>query len=89
MRTFKVISLSVGGSNNKIFKSGDIVTENQFPQGNADKLVKGGFLKEILEDKPKAPVKSVLAEINSEEAEKSEVEETSFEDKKSKKSKRY
>lgn len=40
-----VICLSVGGLGNKIFKSGDSVTDANFPPGNAEKLVAEGFLK--------------------------------------------
>ncbi len=58
MRKFKVIALSVGGLNNKIFRSGDMVQENNFPQGNVDTLVKEGFLKEIQAPK-KQPRKRV------------------------------
>lgn len=44
MRTFKVITSSVGGTNNKIYQGGDEVTEDNFPPGNADQLVAQGFL---------------------------------------------
>jgi hypothetical protein len=46
MKTYIVISLTVGGLGNKIFNYGDIVNESNFPSGNADKLVEQGFLKE-------------------------------------------
>lgn len=58
MTKYKVVALSVGGLNKKIYNSGDIVTSDNFPAGNAELLVKGGFLEEIKEkvktDKPKA-----------------------------------
>lgn len=48
MRKFKVVALSVGaGKGKKIYNSGDIVTENNFPAGIADDLVKKKFLKEV------------------------------------------
>lgn len=47
---FKVIALSVGGSGNKIFNHGEIVTENQFPKGNAEILVAKGFLELVKTD---------------------------------------
>lgn len=46
MRSAKVIVTDVGGKGKKIFHYGDVVTENSFPVGNFDKLIKGGFLKE-------------------------------------------
>jgi len=39
MKKYKVISLSVGGMNNKIYKSQDIVREDSFYPGHAEKLV--------------------------------------------------
>lgn len=45
MVEYKVIALSVGGKGNKIFHSGDIVSDKNFPDGNAEKLVELGFLK--------------------------------------------
>lgn len=48
MKKFKVIALSVGGSNNRIFHSGDIVDESNFPKGNAELLVEKDFLKPII-----------------------------------------
>lgn len=54
-KTYKVIALSVGGLNNKIFNSGETVTADNFPRGNAEDLVKQGFLQEVKppEDKKK------------------------------------
>ncbi len=43
-KKYKVIALSVGGLNNKIYHSGDIVLETAFINGRADELVKSGFL---------------------------------------------
>lgn len=53
MAKYKVKSLYLGGLGNKIFKSGDEVTEKNFPQGNAEKLCKKGFLEKVNE-KPEA-----------------------------------
>ncbi len=50
MKKYKVISLSVSAPKNKIFKSGAIVSENNWGPGIADNLVRQGFLKEISED---------------------------------------
>lgn len=46
MRTAKVIALHVGGLGNRIFNSGDTVTESNFPTNNFDRLINTGFLKE-------------------------------------------
>lgn len=43
-KKYKVIALSVGGARNKVYKSGDIVTAESFPPGNAEKLVATGFI---------------------------------------------
>lgn len=50
MKTYKVIALSVGALNNKIFNSGDIVKENAFLPGRADQLVKEKFLEPVITD---------------------------------------
>lgn len=44
MKKFKVVVLSLGGLGNKIFESGDIVSEDAFPVGSVEKLVEQGFL---------------------------------------------
>lgn len=44
-KKYKVVSITVGGAHNKIFNSGDIVTEDQFPMGQAEAYVKSGHLK--------------------------------------------
>lgn len=46
-----VKSLYLGGLGNKVFKSGDEVTEANFPDGNAAKLVQQGYL---IEAEPQA-----------------------------------
>lgn len=61
MANYKVIALSVGGKGNKIFNSGDIVTELNFPEGNAAKLVDEGFLEPI--DAPEPTVELPAKEI--------------------------
>lgn len=43
MASFKVIALSLGGLRNKIFQSGDVVTQEQLPV-SVDELVDKGFL---------------------------------------------
>jgi hypothetical protein len=47
MKKYKVLALSVSGKGKKIFESGDTVTEENFPEGNAEALVKTGHLKRI------------------------------------------
>ncbi|MFN8317147.1 MAG: hypothetical protein U0T32_11940 [Chitinophagales bacterium] len=47
MKKFKVIVLSLSGLGNKIFESGDTVTQDAFPEGTVDKLVKEGFLEPL------------------------------------------
>lgn len=61
MANYKIIALSVGGKGNKIFNSGDIVTELNFPEGNAAKLVDEGFLEPI--DAPEPTVELPAMEI--------------------------
>ncbi len=75
MAQYKVIALSVGGKGNKIFNSGDTVTELNFPEGNAAKLVEEGFLEPIDAPEPtvELPAKEVVpvaldAEIKVDEA---------------------
>lgn len=53
---YKVISLSLGGRFNKIFKSGDIVTENHFRPGAISELLEKGFL-----EKEKMEVATLIA----------------------------
>ena len=67
MDKYKVIALSVGGVSNKIFKSGDEVSDTDFPEGAAKELVKKGFLKpmtdkEIAESKAKEAAEKKAAE---------------------------
>jgi len=57
---FIVIALSVGGLGNKIYNSGDIVTDGNFPKENIDALVRQGFLKpfdEVEKEDRKIPKK--------------------------------
>ena len=53
MGKYKVIALSVGGKGNKVFKVGDFVTSDNF--NDAQALVDGGFLVEIVEEKKETP----------------------------------
>ena len=55
---YKVKALSVLGLNNRIYSSGDIVTEHCFPAGNADKLVLSGFLEKIGDAKKNEDLKT-------------------------------
>lgn len=50
MKQYKVKALTVSGLKNRIYRSGDTVTEENFPPGNADDLVKKGYLTPIGED---------------------------------------
>jgi len=51
MQKFKVIALSVGGIG-KVFNAGDIVTSNNFPDGNVQDLIDKGFIEESESEKP-------------------------------------
>ena len=41
---YKVIPLALSGKGKRMFKDGDIVTENDFPSGAIPSLIKGGYL---------------------------------------------
>jgi len=45
---YEVISLSLGGKNNRVFKSGDLVTDKHFHVGAAIELEEKGFLKKVV-----------------------------------------
>lgn len=47
---YTVLATAVGGKRNKIFRSGDTVTERDFPPGNIPRLIQKGFLKEKKEE---------------------------------------
>ena len=47
MKNYKVVSLSVGGSSNRIFHAGDEVKSDAFPLGHAEKLAIDGHLQLI------------------------------------------
>ena len=47
MAKYKVKSLAISGIGKKIYRSGNEVTESDFPKGNAQKLVEQGHLIEI------------------------------------------
>ncbi|HXP52184.1 MAG TPA: hypothetical protein VN922_19665 [Bacteroidia bacterium] len=47
VRMFKVIALSVGGRGNKIFESGQTISENHLPSNTADSLVKSKHIEEV------------------------------------------
>ena len=51
MSKYRVSSLYMNGEllgkHGKVFRSGDEITEKEFPEGNFDKLVKGGWIEKI------------------------------------------
>jgi hypothetical protein len=63
-KKFKVIAGAVGGKGKKIFYSGDIVDEANFPDGNAEKLVISKFLVpyEEIESGEKLPMAKVITD---------------------------
>jgi len=63
---YTVIALSVQGKGKKIFNAGDIVTEENFPEGNIPGLISSGFLSEGFLDESE--------ELESEELESEELE---------------
>jgi hypothetical protein len=63
MKKYIVISLTLGGLGNKIFKYGDVVSENNFPKGNAEKLVQQEFLKEVVEETADAPAAAEITVV--------------------------
>jgi hypothetical protein len=67
MRKFKVISGAVGGRRNKVFKSQDIVTENDFEPGTITGLINGKYIQEIPED-PEALEKAAKAQAKADKA---------------------
>lgn len=56
MAQYKVIALSVGGLRNKIYYSGDTVSDECWSPGRAQELVKQGFLKPLDEQEPAAKI---------------------------------
>jgi predicted Mrr-cat superfamily restriction endonuclease len=46
---YKVKALTVSGLSKKIHRSGDNVTDDDFPEGRAKELVRSGFLVEVPE----------------------------------------
>jgi hypothetical protein len=64
-RKFKVVCLAVSGVRNAIHRSGDVVFENNFPEGNAEKLLKSKHIQEIFDevgadDAPKLSKKELI-----------------------------
>ncbi len=47
MASYKVITLSVGGLNNKIYRYGEEVTEQAFGEKRIPFLIKGGYIVEV------------------------------------------
>lgn len=64
MKKYVVIALSVSGMGNKIFKSKDVISEDQLPPGRAAELVVGGYIKEqseeVVETSPLPPPKGEM-----------------------------
>jgi hypothetical protein len=57
MKKFKVISLSVAGTANRVLRSGEIIEESYFGKKRSEELVKAGFLEEIKTEKKAAAKK--------------------------------
>jgi hypothetical protein len=57
---YKVIPLALSGKGKRMFKDGDIVTENDFPSGAIPDLIKGGYLEEIVKEAPVVKEKPVV-----------------------------
>jgi len=55
MKTYKVKALAVSGSGNNVYRSGDTVNDSNFPPGNAEELVKSGYLIPIDGSEQEAP----------------------------------
>jgi|TARA_R110000744_G_scaffold253342_1_gene368996 hypothetical protein len=53
MKKYKVTAENVGGYGGKLFEKGSIVTDENFPKGHPEKLVKAKCLELILEKKKK------------------------------------
>jgi hypothetical protein len=70
MKTYKVIALSVGGKRNKVFASGDIVREKDFPEGAFPALVLNGFLEPI--ESEESPVLVIVDDQDEDEDPKKE-----------------
>ena len=69
MRQAKVLVTDLLGLNNKIYHSGDVVCEDNFPEGNFDKLANQKFIGEPFEEsgeeKPKDKLtKYTLKEVD-------------------------
>lgn len=46
---YRVISLSLGGRGNKVFKSGDIVFASQLVEENIPSLIEGGYIEPLVD----------------------------------------
>ena len=82
MKKYIVKALAVSGKGNKIFRSGDEVNENQFPEGNAEKLVKSGHLiaAKVVETKPSVEeLKTLTKAENEKRAEKAKADDEAAE----------
>jgi hypothetical protein len=59
----KVVVISVSGLNNRIFNSGDVVNEQQFPRGNFDKLIQEGYLQFFRHDDVEVDTRKDIGEV--------------------------
>jgi hypothetical protein len=62
---YKVKALTVSGLSKKIHRSGDNVTDDDFPAGRAKELVKSGFLVEVPEKNTDEPIGKNQVEVTS------------------------
>lgn len=86
MDKYKVKVLGVQGINKKVYGPGEIVTEKNFPEGNAEKLVEEGKLEPVTnKERKEAEEKTFAAEeqkkLEAEEKVKAEKERKEAEEK--------
>jgi len=63
---YLVKALSLGGLGNKIFKSGDIVSDVNFPPGNIGNLIEGNFLEPLESIEVTSEFEKLVTEISQE-----------------------
>jgi excinuclease UvrABC nuclease subunit len=71
MRVFKVLVIAHMIKSGRLIENGGLVNEDQL-NGNADELVLGKFIEEVVSEKVIAPKKEVVSEEITEKAEKVE-----------------
>lgn len=69
MRKFKVICLSVSGAGKLMHKSGDVVAENKFEEGDIDRLIQGNYIEEVKGKETKEEKAEAKAAAKEEKAE--------------------